>query len=111
MDDLLARLEQAEGFDWDDGNLPKIWARHRVRFNECEEVFTGEPRLLVPDPPHSRLEERFLVRGRTRAGRWLGVVFTLRGKLVRVISARDLSRRERRELQGGQETEADSEVS
>ena len=110
MNDLLARVEQAEGFEWDEGNLPKIWKRHQVRFTECEEVFTGDPRLLLPDPRHSRIEERFVVHGGSRASRWLGVVFTLRGKLIRVVSARDLNRRERGELQRGEEAEADSQV-
>lgn len=110
MDELLARVEQAEGFEWDAGNLPKIWERHQVRFSECEEVFAGAPRLLQPDPRHSLAEPRFVVHGRTRAGRWLGIVFTLRGERIRVISARDLNRRERRELQHGQATEADPQV-
>ncbi len=82
-------------FDWDDGNSEKSWARHSVRPSECEELFGEQPLLLAEDLSHSQREPRFLALGKTRAGRRLLVVFTVRLRRLRVISARDMSRKER----------------
>jgi uncharacterized DUF497 family protein len=84
------------GFDWDRGNLDKNWRLHGVPFWECEQVFLNEPLLVVEDAEHSDTENRYYALGRADAGRKLFVVFTIRGNLVRVISARDMSRRERK---------------
>jgi uncharacterized DUF497 family protein len=84
------------GFDWDDGNRGKSWRRHGVRDSEAEEVFSETPLLVAPDVAHSRSEARFLALGRTRTGRRLLVAFTIRGDRLRIVSARDMSRRERR---------------
>lgn len=88
-------LSQVEGFDWDRANVRKNWTRHRVAFYECEEVFFREP-VLAPDLEHSATEPRYFALGRTAEGRWLTIVFTLRGKKIRVVSARQMSRTERR---------------
>lgn len=85
-----------EGFDWDEGNLLKNWERHRVSGAECEEVFFNYPLVAAPDEKHSDSEARFHALGVTDSGRHLYVVFTVRGKNIRVISARDMSRRERK---------------
>ena len=82
-------------FEWDDGNSEKRWARHSVRPSECEELFGEQPLLLADDLSHSRREPRFLALGKKRAGRRLLVVFTVRLRRLRVISARDMSRKER----------------
>lgn len=82
-------------FEWDDGNSEKSWARHSVRPSECEELFAEKPLLLAEDLSHSQREPRFLALGKTRAGRRLLVVFTVRLRRLRVISARDMSRKER----------------
>ena len=95
MADLHERLARATGFQWDDGNATKNWSRHEVTQAECEQVFFSAPLVLASDPDHSGAEERFFALGQTDAGRLLLVVFTLRGALVRVISARPMSRRER----------------
>lgn len=83
------------GFDWDDGNYKKNWVRHAVSAAECEEVFFNRPIVATPDADHSGLETRFCLLGRSDRGRELFVVFTQRGTLIRVISARDMTRRER----------------
>jgi len=93
--DLYGRLAATEGFDWDDGNAPKNWTKHRVTTAECEQVFFNAPLVVAADPPHSQQEPRFFALGQTDAGRRLFVAFTLRGPLLRPISARDMSRRER----------------
>ena len=92
FDDLLASLT---GFDWDDGNAQKNWTRHHVTQAESEEVFFNRPVLLADDSAHSRRERRYNVLGRTNADRLLSVIFTVRRSLVRVISARPMSRKER----------------
>ncbi len=63
---------------------------------ETEEAFFNRPILVVPDHTHSQREQRYAGLGKTNAGRKLSIIFTVRGILVRVISARDMSRRERR---------------
>jgi len=90
-------LAGIDGFDWDEHNITKIQAKHGVQPLECEEVFRLEPRL-VEDPGHSRGELRYAAFGQTRTGRALALVFTLRGTRIRVVTARDQSRKERREL-------------
>ncbi len=98
--DVLARCT---GFEWDAGNAGKNWALHRVTGTECEQVFFNRPVLVAADARHSAAEARFAALGRTTAGRFLAVVFTVRGTLLRVISARDMSRRERRVYEGARE--------
>lgn len=93
--DIRERLGQCAGFDWDAGNLDKNWEKHQVAFWEGEEVFFNQPLVVVLDAPHSGSEERYYCLGKTDAGRLLFVVFTVRGRLIRVISARDMSEKER----------------
>lgn len=92
----MERLASCEGFDWDAGNREKNWNKHGVSTGECEEVFFNQPLVVAGDEGHSEREERFFALGHADAGRMLFVVFTIRGSLVRVISARDMSRKERK---------------
>lgn len=94
--DIDDRLARCTGFDWDEGNAPKVEARHTVTRGECEQVFFHEPLVIVPDPGHSKTEPRWAALGRTTAGRSLTVIFTIRGELNRPLSARPMSRKERR---------------
>ncbi len=91
----MVDLTALKGFDWDDGNREKNWLKHRVTWSECEEPFFNSPLLLNPDPAHSQTETRHFALGQTNAGRLLFVVFTIRKEKIRVISARDMSRKER----------------
>jgi uncharacterized DUF497 family protein len=84
------------GFEWDTGNADKNWDLHQVTRGEAEGVFFNRPFIVAPDSAHSQREPRYAALGRTDQGRQLTVVFTVRAALVRVISARDMSRRERR---------------
>jgi len=88
-------LSLCEGFDWNRHNADKIWQKHQVLPSESEEVFFNRPLVVADDPKHSEQESRFYALGRTDAGRMLLVVFTVRRRLIRVISARDMSRKER----------------
>lgn len=96
-DDLWEKLSRCEGFEWDAGNAAKIWDRHGVAPGEVEHVFFNRPLVATVDLAHLSAEPRFLALGQTGAGRRLFVVFTFRRRLIRVISARDMSRRERQE--------------
>jgi uncharacterized DUF497 family protein len=89
-------VEECEGFQWDAGNSGKIWERHRVAPSKCEELFFNRPLIVGQDEQHSAAEQRIYGLGQTDAERLLFVVFTIRGRLIRVISARDMSRTERR---------------
>jgi len=89
-------LSECSGFDWDEGNIQKNWIKHKVSPNECEQIFFNHPLLIYDDIRHSQIEKRFYVLGRTDMNRTLFVVFTVRNNLIRIISARDMSRKERK---------------
>ena len=88
-------LDQFIGFEWDEGNRGKNWAKHQVSDLECEQVFFNQPLLVFPDERHSEEESRYYVLGRTDKGRRLFVVFTPRQNKIRVISGREMTKRER----------------
>lgn len=85
------------GFEWDAGNARKSADKHSVSQAEAEQTFFNEPLLLVPDTKHSDREPRYHALGKTDDGRLLHITFTVRasGTLIRVISARDMHRKER----------------
>jgi uncharacterized DUF497 family protein len=87
-------LESCIGFEWDDANLYKNWELHRVTAEEAEDVFFREPLIVKSDVLHSKAEKRYYCLGQTGRGRRLFVVFTIRRKLIRVISPRDMNRKE-----------------
>jgi len=94
--DWKVRLAECEGFQWDSSNSGKIWDKYQVSPAECEELFFNGPLTIKVDAAHSVTEERLYALGQTDAGRMLFVAFTIRGRLLRVISARDMSRKERK---------------
>lgn len=89
-------LDRIGGFEWDAGNRGKN-GKHGVTDGEAEQVFFGEPLLILEDDRHGGAERRFHALGRTVDGRRLHVTFTLRDeeRRIRVISARDMHRKER----------------
>jgi len=93
--DIHSILASCEGFQWDKGNGLKNWLKHGVKQGEAEEIFFNEPLLFFEDEKHSEHEERVLAFGRTNGGRLLLVVFTIRGRLIRVISARNMNKKEK----------------
>ncbi|MBF0269589.1 MAG: BrnT family toxin [Alphaproteobacteria bacterium] len=90
-------FERLIGFQWDEGNARKSAAKHGVSQSEAEQIFFNEPLLVVDDSRHSQDETRFHALGITHEARLLHVTFTLRegGTRIRVISARDMHRKER----------------
>lgn len=88
-------LKEVKGFDWDKGNAEKNWIRHNVRDRESEEIFFNKPLIINFDKEHSgRREKRFQALGQTNQKRKLLIVFTIRNKKIKIISARDQSRKE-----------------
>jgi uncharacterized DUF497 family protein len=89
-------LAKIVGFDWDAGNERKN-EKHGVTMAEAEQVFFNAPLLLLDDVAHSQKEPRLHALGVTDASRTLHITFTLRKsrQLIRVISARDMHRKER----------------
>jgi len=93
MEDAFGRFA---GFQWDRGNSNKNLLKHNVQNWECEQVFFNKPLLVLEDPGHSVVEKRWAGFGMTDSGRLLVVIFTKRGNLLRVISARDMNTKERK---------------
>jgi len=89
-------LRRITGFNWDEGNARKN-DKHGVSMAEAEQVFFNAPLLLLEDIAHSQQEPRLHALGKTDDGRALHIAFTIRqsGALIRVISARDMHRKER----------------
>ena len=90
-------LTRITGFEWDAGNQRKSADKHDVTQPEVEQMFLNEPLIIADDPGHSVNQPRHHAIGQTNAGRLLHVTFTLRAEatLIRPISARDMSRKER----------------
>jgi uncharacterized protein len=87
-------LENCTGFDWDEANSQKNWELHQVTEEEAEDVFFNEPLIVRGDRRHSQTEKRYYALGQTTRSRYLFIAFTIRRKLIRVISVRDMNRRE-----------------
>ena len=92
----IESLPEFEGFDWDQSNIEKNWRAHAVTPQEAEQVFFNAPLIVADDEKHSRTEKRFFVLGQTDKDRPLFVAFALRKRCIRVISARDMNRKERK---------------
>ena len=90
-------LERIVGFDWDEGNARKN-EKLGVSQSEAEQIFFDIRLLIVADVGHSMGEPRYHALGATLDGRRLHMTFTLRSDdtRIRVISARDMHRKERR---------------
>lgn len=92
----MINLNKIASFDWDGGNARKN-DKHGVSMAEAEQVFFNDPLLLLADTKHSQAERRYHALGKTDEGRTLHITFTLRksGEKIRVISARDMHKKER----------------
>lgn len=89
-------MPEWDGFDWSGGNAEKNRERHGVSPSESEQIFFNRPMFVSDDLARSEHEKRFYVLGQTDEGRALFIAFTMRGKHIRVISARYMNRKERR---------------
>ena len=96
------------GFDWDEGNTDKNWAKHKVLSKECEEIFFNDPLVITSDKKHSIVEKRYLCFGRTNTNRLLTIIFTIRKNKIRIISARSQNRKEKKYYEN--ETKKNTEI-
>lgn len=87
-------------FEWDKGNIDKNLKKHNVINQEAEEVFSSESVFLFQDEKHTTsTEKRHMIWGDTKNGRKLTIIFTIRNNVIRIISARDMNKTERREYE------------
>jgi uncharacterized DUF497 family protein len=105
-------LSKCRGFQWDEGNAEKNWVKHQVTRGETEQVLFNRPLVVVAGEQRTESTSRYYALGHTDTHRLLFSVFTIRDDLIRVISARPMSRQERRVYEHAKEetTETDSEV-
>jgi len=89
-------------FEWDRGNIDKNWEKHKVSNKEIEEIFINQPLLINEDIKHSKSEKRYHALGKSDNGKKIFVSFTKRVNRIRVISARAMSRREKKSYEKAQ---------
>ena len=89
-------IPEFTGFDWNKGNISKNRTAHNVTFQEAEQVFFNTPLIVADDLKHSETEKRYVALGQTDEKTYIFIVFTMRKQLLRVISARDMNRKERK---------------
>ena len=99
--DIFKKVQECSGFQWDRYNIQKNWEKHEVSPLESEQAFFNRPFIIIKDVHHSQEEERFYVLGKTDQDRRLFIAFTIRKKLIRVISSRDMSKKERKVYEKG----------
>jgi len=92
----MKSFPESKSFDWDQGNINKNWDKHRVHHLECEEIFFNEPLVTKVEKRGVSQEERVSALGVTNEGRFLFVVFAIRRGRIRVVSARDMNKKERK---------------
>lgn len=86
-------------FEWDEGNSNKNLALHNVTNQEAEEIFFNMQNFMFEDTKHSLAEKRYMIWGLTNQERKLTIFFTIRKGKIRVISARDMHKKERRKYE------------
>lgn len=86
-------------FEWDPEKAEANRKKHRVTFEEASTVFADPLSLTIADPDHSEREERMLLLGTSRSGRLLVISHTYHDRRIRLISAREATRRERRDYE------------
>ena len=90
----MFNLNKITEFDWDEGNSLKNQLKHNVLKNEAEDVFFNSPLLISDDTSHSQVEKRYHALGKTTKRRFLHITFTVRDTKIRIISARDMNKKE-----------------
>ena len=86
-------------FEWDAGNIDKNLKKHNVSCQEAEEVFVNQPLFIIEDSSHSKNERRFHALGKNNSNRYLFLSITIRKQKVRIISIRDMSKKEKKEYE------------
>jgi len=96
---MYKMVQDCIGFDWNEYNIYKNLEKHKVSPVESEQIFFNKPFLLASDVKHSQEENRYFSLGRTDSGRKLFVVFIIRKNKIRIISSRDMSKKEKKEYE------------
>ena len=89
----MRKVRKVLEFEWDKGNIDKN-KKHKVENQECEQAFFDDNKVIFKDVLHSVTEKRFVLIGKIENRRCLYIIFTYRGKKIRVISARDINKKE-----------------
>ncbi|MBI2464709.1 BrnT family toxin [Candidatus Shapirobacteria bacterium] len=92
----IVRLDKSIEFLWDKGNLDKNWLKHQVLTSESEEIFYDDSKIILKDILHSNTEDRFIILGKTKKNRLLFIAFTKRNNKIRIISARNADKKEKK---------------
>lgn len=92
----MIHLKEPKQFQWDAGNDRKNADKHGISKSDAEQAFFNQPLFLVEDKKHSQDEARFHALGKTNANKELHITFTIRDDFIRVISARPMSKKERK---------------
>ena len=100
---IIRIVQECTGFQWDRHNIQKNLEKHNVSPVESEQAFFNRPLIVVEDVQHSQYEERFYALGKTDQDRRLFIAFTIRKKLIRVISSRDMNKKERKIYEKGKD--------
>lgn len=85
-------------FDWDLGNIDKNLLKHNVTSQECEEAFLDFEAFVTVDVSHSTIEPRYQLLAKNKS-RYLTIYFTVRKNKIRIISARDMSNKEKKQYE------------
>lgn len=89
-------VDEVTGFQWDKGNITKNPTKHQIKNSQSEEIFLDENLLTIEDIKHSQKENRQIAIGKTFDKTLLFIVFTIRNKKVRIISARKANPKEKK---------------
>ncbi len=90
----IVDLPEPLEFEWDEANKNKIWLKHKLSAEECEEAFSTEQIFRQADELHSDKENRYILIGNTKKSKKIFIIYTLRKNKVRVISARNMHKKE-----------------
>lgn len=93
------KFKDLAGFDWNQANKRKNLIKHKVYYKECEEVFYNRPLDFFQDEKHSVKEKRYGAFGQNNKKRRLTIIFMARNNKIRVISARDQNKKERKQYE------------
>ncbi|MCP5124127.1 MAG: BrnT family toxin [Gammaproteobacteria bacterium] len=88
-------------FEWDANKAATNLAKHSVSFEEAKTVFDDPLYVDFYDPDHSDEEHRYVMIGTSLQGRLLLVAYTERSDVIRLISAREATRAERKVYEQG----------
>jgi hypothetical protein len=90
----MINFEKIDGFDWDSGNIEKNLVKHGISCQEAEEIFLDINAIHLEDNKHSVKEQRFARIGKSFSGKILIAFFTIRKNKIRIISVRNVNKKE-----------------